>query len=263
MTARVESTWWVVTDLDGTLLDHSYDWSPARDLLRQLQQRRIPVIPCTSKTAEEVRVFRAQAGLHDPFIVENGGAVHGETAEGHPWELSLGPGWQELKPHLQHLQKELGEPLRPLDELTEAEGEALLGLGGESLRQAQRRCCSVPFVPPSAQGRRRLEVLVQRMGLTVVQGNRMGHLLGPDISKGKALATLKRHLDADQVKVLALGDSPNDLPLLEVADVAVVVPGPDGPHPELCSGIAAGRFQLAGAPHAAGWDEAVRRILGI
>jgi mannosyl-3-phosphoglycerate phosphatase len=91
----------------------------------------------------------------------------------------------------------------------------------------------------------------------------MGHLLGPDISKGKALATLKRHLGAQQVKVLALGDSPNDLPLLEVADVAVVVPGPDGPHQELCAGIAAGRFQLAGAPHATGWDEAVRRILRI
>ena len=96
-----------------------------------------------------------------------------------------------------------------------------------------------------------------------LESDRMGHLLGPGISKGKALATLKRHLGAEQVKVLALGDSPNDLPLLEVADIAVVVPGPDGPHPELCSGLAAGRFQLAGAPHAKGWDEAVRRILRI
>jgi mannosyl-3-phosphoglycerate phosphatase len=175
----------------------------------------------------------------------------------------LGPDWTELKPQLQRLQAELGEPLRPLDELSEEEGQRLLGLGGEALRQAQRRCCSVPFVPPSAEGRRRLEALGQRMGLTVVQGNRMGHLLGPGISKGKALATLKRHLGAEHVKVLALGDSPNDLPLLEVADIAVVVPGPDGPHSELSSGIAAGRFQLAAAPHASGWDEAVRRILRI
>jgi hypothetical protein len=30
MTASVETAWWVVTDLDGTLLDHSYDWSPAK-----------------------------------------------------------------------------------------------------------------------------------------------------------------------------------------------------------------------------------------
>ena len=162
MTASVEPAWWVVTDLDGTLLDHSYDWSPAKDLIRELQQHRIPVIPCTSKTAEEVRGFRAEAGLHDPYIVENGGAVHGETPEGELWELPLGPDWTALKPQLQRLQAELGEPLRPLDELSEAEGQRLLGLGGEALRQAQRRCCSVPFVPPSAEGRRRLEALVQR-----------------------------------------------------------------------------------------------------
>ena len=155
-----------------------------------------------------MRGFRAEAGLHDPYIVENGGAVHGETPEGETWELPLGPDWTALKPQLQRLQAELGEPLRPLDELSEAEGQRLLGLGGEALRQAQRRCCSVPFVPPSAEGRRRLQALVQRMGLTVVQGNRMGHLLGPDISKGKALATLKRHLGAEQVKVFGLGGFP-------------------------------------------------------
>ena len=38
------------------------------------------MIPCTSKTAEEVQRFRAAALLRDPYIVENGGAIHGETA---------------------------------------------------------------------------------------------------------------------------------------------------------------------------------------
>ena len=52
---------------DGTA-DHSYD-RRRQDLL-PLQQHRIPVIPCTSKTAEEVRGFRSEAGLHDPYIVE-------------------------------------------------------------------------------------------------------------------------------------------------------------------------------------------------
>ena len=107
-----------IRDSDGTLLDDSYDWSPAKGLIRQLQQQRIPVIPCTSKTAEEVRGFRAEAGLHDPYIVENGGAVHGETPEGEPWELPLSPDWTALKPQLQRLQAELGEPLRSLDELS-------------------------------------------------------------------------------------------------------------------------------------------------
>ena len=130
--------WWVVTDLDGTLMDHHYDWSPAAPVLRSLQRAGVPVIPCTSKTAEEVERFRADAQLRDPYIVENGGAIHGETATGEAWEEALGPGWSELKPRLQQLSEQLAEPLRALDELTDAEGEHLLGLTGALLQQAQR-----------------------------------------------------------------------------------------------------------------------------
>ena len=36
-----------------------------------------------------------------------------------------GPAWAELKPRLQQLAADLGEPLRALDELTDAEGDRL------------------------------------------------------------------------------------------------------------------------------------------
>lgn len=261
MTERLSSPWWVVTDLDGTLMDHHYDWSPAESVLRWLQGRGIPVIPCTSKTAEEVNRFRAEAKLRDPYIVENGGAIHGETATGESWEESLGPGWSELKPKLQQLELDLGAPLQALDALTDAEGQRLLGLAGEPLRQAQRRRWSVPFVPTTPDVEPRLDGLVAAMGLAVVRGNRMSHLLGAQVSKGNALAALKQRMGCPEVQVLALGDSPNDLPLLEVADIAVVVPGANGPHPQLRPGVQSGRFQLAGAAHGAGWAEAVQRLL--
>ena len=253
--------WWVVTDLDGTLMDHRYDWSPAESTIRWLQSLGVPVIPCTSKTAEEVRSFRRDVDLHDPFIVENGGAVHGETSMGEEWQLSLGPGWRELRPQLKRLERDLGEPLRALDDLSDQEGDALLGLRGESLRLAQGRSCSVPFVAPSPPARERLVALAEARQLTVVQGNRLSHLLGGGISKGQALRALKDHQGMPHARVLALGDSPNDLPLLEVADLAVVVPGANGPHPALQQGISAGQFDCARAPHGEGWAEAVRRLL--
>ena len=255
------SSWWVVTDLDGTLLDHHYDWTPAAEAIRWLQRQGIPVIPCTSKTAEEVRRFRQDAGLSDPFIVENGGAIHGQHPDGEEWEISLGPGWQELRPKLKLMEAELGEPLLALDELSDAEGDRLLGLSGEALRMAQRRRCSVPFVAPPPSSRDRLIAMVQDYRLTIVEGNRMAHLLGEGISKGRALEALKQHQGCSDVQILGLGDSPNDLPLLEVADIAVVVPGVKGPHPMLIEGIADGRFQLARAPHGSGWAESVQRLL--
>ncbi len=57
--------------------------------------------------------------------------------------------------------------------------------------------------------------------------------------------------------MLALGDSPNDQPLLEAGDLSVVVPGANGPHPVFADAIALGRYKLAPACHAQGWAEAV------
>ena len=140
--------WWVVTDLDGTLMDHAYNWEPAREAIRGLQLQGIPVIPCTSKTAEEVKSFRAAAGLKDPFIVENGGAVHGETSDGESWELALGCPVAELRPVLQELEQLLSEPLQPIDALSDQEALDFLGLQGEALQLACKRRWSLPFVPP-------------------------------------------------------------------------------------------------------------------
>ena len=43
-------TRWVVTDLDGTLLDHSYSWEPARSTVAALQQH---CLLYTSDAADE------------------------------------------------------------------------------------------------------------------------------------------------------------------------------------------------------------------
>jgi len=48
------SSIWVVSDVDGTLMDHSYDLTPAKETIKTLQKLSIPVILCTSKTAAEV-----------------------------------------------------------------------------------------------------------------------------------------------------------------------------------------------------------------
>ena len=71
------SSVWVVSDVDGTLMDHSYDLTPAKETIKTLQALSIPVILCTSKTAAEVKVIRKELNLTDPYIVENGAAIYG------------------------------------------------------------------------------------------------------------------------------------------------------------------------------------------
>ena len=254
-------TRWVVTDLDGTLLDHSYSWEPARSTMAALKQQGVLVIPCTSKTAEEVRAFRQDAGLSDPFIVENGGAIYGDNADGSEWVVPLGASHSVLRPQLDALSQALGQELVALEDLSAAQGEALTGLCGQALASAQRREWSVPFLTAPEALREPLQQRAAEQGLLVVQGNRMSHLLSGGSHKGRAVEVLKQHLQQADVAVLGLGDSPNDLPMLEAVDQAVVVPGPQGPHPVFQDAIASGRFQLAPAPHGEGWALAVQEWL--
>ena len=62
------SSFWIVSDVDGTLMDHSYDLTPAKETIKILQKISVPVILCTSKTAAEVKVIRNELNLTDPYI---------------------------------------------------------------------------------------------------------------------------------------------------------------------------------------------------
>ncbi len=243
---------WVVTDLDGTLLDHHYCWDAAKPTLDWLRQLGIPVIPCTSKTAEEVRQFCVDAHLTGPFIVENGGAVHGGIADS-SWKHGLGAPHGQLRQQLNTLSDHVGEALIALEDLSAQQVMELTGLAKDAVGPAQRREWSVPFLNAPERLHADLQRHATALGLTVVQGNRMSHLLQAGTSKGHAVASLKALLDQPNVQVLALGDSPNDESLLRAGDISVVVPGPSGPHPHFADDIAHGRLKLAPAPHASGW----------
>ena len=272
----VASQWLVVTDLDGTLLDHAHDFSAAAPLLRHLEQQGVPVIPCTSKTAEEVEQFQAVAGLSSPYIVENGGAIHFPHPEG--WQL-VAPhqptpgggvvmplGWpgQRLRPLLDTLAAELHTRFFALEDLPREELMARTGLSPEGAALAVRRRWSVPFVLAADRTIEieAVEALAAARNLKVLQGNRFAHLIAPGSDKGLALAALRR-ADPWHRPVLALGDSPNDQALLDAADQAIVIPGINGPHPRLQPAIAAGDYQLASAPHAVGWADAVATWLAL
>ena len=64
-------------------------------------------------------------------------------------------------------------------------------------------------------------------------------------AEDNAWKELTEQLQQPDVVVLGLGDSPNDLPMLEAVDQAVVVPGAQGPHPVFQVATTSGRFQLA------------------
>ena len=253
---------WIVTDLDGTLMDDNYDISPAKKTLQMLSEMDIPVIPCTSKTASEVRYFRNKNGLTDPFIVENGAAVYGQFDNSlSEWELILGKSYIELKNILMNISKKVNYNLIPLNDLNNNQIFELTGLSDHGIIRALDRHWSVPFLNPPNVIFEKIKLICNTYKVHVFRGNRMSHLLSSESHKGKAVNKLKDYLQNKDVKVIALGDSQNDLPLLEYADISVVVPGKNGPNKYLQNGIDNGSFRLANAPHAEGWSNSVEEII--
>ena len=253
------ANWLVITDLDGTLLDHEYDLTPALTTLNWLRNEGIPVIPCTSKTASEVVDFRKVISSTDPYIVENGGAIYGLKGENNKeLELILGRPYEELRPVLNHLSKDIDYPLKALKDISNEEVHILTGLTGQAISKAKERLWSVPFLNPPKDLIEKLISKSHEYNVKIYQGNLMCHLICEKSDKGRAVLELKRFINQSDIRVLALGDSHNDLPLLRAADIAAVIPGKSGPNQKLINGLKGTKYQIATKPHAEGWAEIIK-----
>ncbi len=274
----------IFTDLDGTLLDFAtYGWEEAMPALAECKRHQVPVVLVSSKTRAEMDLLRRRMSLSDPFISENGGGIFfpreifkspppeatavpiqpGEKAlkgEG-LWQWSLGSPYADLIKGLQGLREELGWQIRGFSDMRLEEISSLTGLDKESARLATLREFDEPFVILH-QEKRDLETLSKaaaKMGLQVISGGRFYHLQGKN-DKGKAMERLVSWYRRSRGKIvsIALGDSPNDFPMLERADLPVLVRSRQE-FPELKERIP--RLKVTREMGPKGWNSAVLEIL--
>ena len=255
------SSLWVVSDVDGTLMDHSYDLTPAKDTIKKLQKLSIPVILCTSKTASEVKVIRNELNLTDPYIVENGAAIYGESLEKVNGKIILGEKYETLEEILNKISKEIDYKLIPLNNLSDHEATELTGLKGNSLNLMRDRHWSMPFLNPPNLLEQKINLCCKKFNVDVFKGNRMSHLLSTNSNKGKAIKALKKYSNITNVKIIGLGDSPNDLPLLLNSDIRIVIPGIDGPNLNLLDQLKDLEFTLASKPNGYGWKYEINNLI--
>ncbi len=252
---------WIVTDVDGTLMDHSYDLTPAKKTIKWLQELKIPVILCTSKTASEVEIIRKDLNLNDPYIVENGAAIYGENIKGEKWEIILGENYLSLERILNNLSKEVNFSLKPLNNLTDKQATELTGLEGDSLILMRDRHWSMPFLNPPIEIENKLTFLCKKYDVNIFRGNRMSHLLSIKSNKGEAIKRLIEFSNNYQLTIIGLGDSPNDLPLLENSDYKIVIPGLNGPNQTLLKKLKSKNYIIAEKPNGYGWEKEVTKLI--
>jgi mannosyl-3-phosphoglycerate phosphatase len=231
----------VVTDLDGSLLDHhSYDFSPAAPWLARLKQMGVPVIPVTSKTRAELIPLREALGLTaTPFIAENGAVI------------GLPPGWCHarldrpgggrdgvvikhpgvdvgfIRARLTIWRERLDVRFTRMGELSVHEVMALTGLDETRARNARKREGSEPLLwEDSETALATFRAALEGDGLQLTQGGRFWHVMGHSADKGSAVEWLVKRFTALRGCAplsLGLGDGPNDITMLEAVDQAVVI----------------------------------------
>ena len=208
----------VVSDLDGTLLDHGdYSFDPVLPILDRMDEAGIPLVVNTSKTRAEWLAMRGDFGNEEPFIVENGSAL----CDGGDCEVFGTP------------REEILETLKPLrakyrfkgySDATIAEIMEWTGLGRQSAERSADRHYSEPLVwQDSEENEEEFCQLLEERGLTTLRGGRFLHVQG-QTDKGKPLAYFRK----GEAAIIALGDRPNDLAMLKVSDIGVVIASPDG-----------------------------------
>lgn len=229
----------VVSDLDGTLLDQTtYRFDAARPALQVLRKRHIPVVLCSSKTCPEMEHYRRLLNNTDPFIVENGGAVFvpkgyfplpvgDQEREGYE-VLELGTPYATLVTALERCRRQTGVSLTGFHELSTDDVARLTGLSEQEAQWAKMREYDEPFLLGREEDRAKVEAWVRRAGFQTSHGGLFSHLTGNN-DKGKAVRALltlfRRWHDC---RAIGLGDSANDLPMLQAVDMPLLVQRPDG-----------------------------------
>lgn len=251
----------VFTDLDGTLLDHdTYSHEAARQALDALRARTIPLILASSKTAAEIAPLRAQLGFdHCPAIVENGagllppGALDGAETESD---------YKRLRDIVDQAPDVLRQSFRGFADLGVRGIIAATGLSEPAARLAGQRRFSEPGLWSGTDKEQAhfIAWLVEH-GVSARSGGRFLTLSFGGTKAGQMDAVIETLLpDADPF-IVALGDAPNDIEMLERADRGFIVANPHGkPMPRLAAEND-GRVTRTTKVGPAGWNEAVLLIV--
>ena len=262
----------VFSDLDGTLLDkQTYSWAPAADAIRALAERGIPLILSSSKTLSEISEIASSLGNAAPFIFENGAGVALPSGlfpaldglvERQGRRIKLFGSDRAKVLEALRLRRELGDRLEGFADWTAQQVAVATGLDAESAARAKDRLATEPFLWRDADEKwLAFAAALERKDLTLVRGGRFWCAMGR-FDKADALRWLsKLYADQDpEAKFLsvALGDSPNDLGMLQAADVGFLVNSSEAERRDV-SGFPGLRRTSACGPN--GWQEAITAIL--
>ncbi len=264
------------TNFDDSLLNQEENnYELIIPILEKLKSQGIPLIPVTSKTRAEVEDLRSKLGLSDPFIVENGSAVFipqdnrnwqtkTATLESGYYVQTLGCSYIEARAGLKIIQSTLRiNNLKGFGDFEDTEIQSLTGLSKEAARKAKTREFSEPFIPPKDISALDLENVAAEFGFTIRSSDRFSYVLGNNASIANAVQWLidcyqpeTADKKTESLVTIGLGNSSQDLEMLEKVDIPVVITSKEG----INHSLAGKNWKTTNSPGLQGWAEAITEL---
>jgi mannosyl-3-phosphoglycerate phosphatase len=267
----MKSQIFVFTDIDGTLADyHTYSIEPALPALDALKKNDIPLIICSSKTRAEIEKFRSRIDNLYPFISENGGAVFipiDYFSYEFPYSrkdftyliIEFGTPYHKIRGTFQRIQSRFPGIVKGFADMSAHEVANLCEFSAEEAVLAKEREFDEPFILEDKKKIEKIQEMAQEDHLQIIRGGRFYHLIGEN-DKGKAISYITdiSRKAYDDVRTIALGDSQNDLSMLQAVDFPVLIQKPDGSYDPA---ISLDNLIYATGIGPAGWNDAVLKLL--
>ena len=241
------------TDIDGTLVDiNTAEYGKETDkLIRLIKERNIPLILTSAKTRLEQNKIREDLGLSDPFIVENGGAIvipkgyfpdyalrdikyplreiqetkNGARDVNHEIVVEFGKPADYIRAKLSDIRKKYSINFRGVADISVEKLSNLALIPREQAKRMAQRNYGETILQIQSEDIARFIKYVQEDGMKVIHGGRFFDVtVGTD--KGIAVGILKKLFKDkfhNNVTFFGIGDSTNDIPMLNLMDVPILV----------------------------------------
>ncbi|MEW6182859.1 MAG: Cof-type HAD-IIB family hydrolase [Bacillota bacterium] len=226
----------IAADLDDTLLDPGLNITPrVKEAVKGALERKVSVVIATGRMFCAALPFARELSLETPLITYQGALVKDRAGRVYfyqPVPLELA---QDVITHLAptgfHIQAYVDDTLCMPRLSPEGERYARLSgviprIVGDLLRYLNVPPTKVLMVAPEEEIDKLLPGLLKRYAGRLHVSKSKPHFLEfshPEATKGEALKRLATAFDLKREEIMAVGDSYNDIPMLDFAGTAVVV----------------------------------------
>ncbi|HEY3558454.1 MAG TPA: HAD-IIB family hydrolase [Kribbella sp.] len=225
---------WLVTDLDGTLVDRDLRIPPRNaDAIERYRAAGGTVTIATGRNEMSARRYHEQLGLETPMILYNGARIIDVATGNRLLDLRLDAGWPIVEQHgLPDLPSTVGVVgfhdldaylLKPATALAEYAARDQIELRRTPMPGCPTKLMLIGESPDDLTG---VPEAITRLlpGVRLVSSEKTYlEVLPAAADKGSALRLLADRAGVELDQVAAIGDNPNDLELVRTAGLGAAV----------------------------------------